>query len=381
MKFDRIHTFLRRFYHYRSIRLTPEGTRFILLTLAVGIAAINTGNNLLYLLLAMMLSLIVMSGVLSEQCLKRLDLRRRLPEHVFANRPTTGVLSIANRKPRFPTFSLRVKDVVAGVVVDRGIHLLHLPPHASTHQSFPLLVTRRGRYRIEEVKLLTRFPFGLFMKAATLPLASEAVVYPEVNPLPEALVHDLAALGHDHLRHRRGPGAGLHNLRDYQAGDDSRAIHWKTSARQASLIVRETESEDERRVTIVLPTAVPEPMRGQGAGGGRPPWEAPFEQAVTLAASLAAHFHERGYALRLLAGDQDLPHGIEESHFYAILRLLALSEPALGSGSAPLPRGFGTLGAQTASGELTLLVLPWPDPRVTDACGQVSRVFHVWEPS
>src|SRR5256885_14140490 len=131
MRIEQLREFVRRLYHYRSISLTSEGTRFVLLSFAVGIAAINTGNNLLYLLLAMLLSLIVISGLLSEQCLKRLDVRRHLPDYLFANQPTTVSLSITNRKLRIPSFSLRVMDVVQGAAVDRGLRLLHLPPQAS----------------------------------------------------------------------------------------------------------------------------------------------------------------------------------------------------------------------------------------------------------
>ncbi|TLY20952.1 MAG: hypothetical protein E6K66_09515, partial [Nitrospirae bacterium] len=60
--------FVRGMSRWRSIRLTSEGTRFLLFTFGIGLAAINTGNNLFYLLLAMMLSLIVISGLLSEHC-------------------------------------------------------------------------------------------------------------------------------------------------------------------------------------------------------------------------------------------------------------------------------------------------------------------------
>ena len=109
---NRIREFFRRFYRYRSLRLPPEGTRFLLLTLAVGMAALNTGNNLLYLLLAMMLSLIVMSGILSEQCLRHLVIRRVIPDNMFANSPATVTLAVANRQPRLPSFSLRVLDIV-----------------------------------------------------------------------------------------------------------------------------------------------------------------------------------------------------------------------------------------------------------------------------
>lgn len=371
--FHRLRIFFRWFCRYRSIRLTPDGTRFVLLALAVGVAAINTGNNLLYLLLAMMLSLIVMSGILSEQCLKQLDIRRLLPEHIFANRPTTAVLPIANKKPRLPTFSLRVMDVVEGKAVERGIHLLHLAPQATTLQSYPLLITRRGPYRIEGIKLLTRFPFGFFIKAATLPLASDMVVYPELKPLPEGLVRDLMALGHEQTTSRPGPGAELYNLRGYRPGDDSRAIHWKTSARQARLMVRETEAEDQRRVTLALPTSVP------------PEHRQAFERAVALTASLAAFFQERAYAVGLLLGDQEIPQGIGLGHLYTLLHALGLCQATVHTGLAsersPLPAGLRALGDRTVRGELTVLVLSWPDPRLEALSGEVSRTIQVSEGS
>ena len=369
MRFERLREFFRWFYRYRSLRLTPEGGRFLLLTLAVGMAAMNTGNNLLYLLLAMMLSLIVMSGILSEQCLRRLVMRRVIPDTIFANSPATVTLSIANRQPKLPSFSLRVLDIVEGKAVDRGIHILHLPAGASVSQSYPVLFTRRGRHRIDGVRVQTRFPFGLFIKSASFFISSDLVVYPELRPLSERLVHDLAVLGYDQALPKRGPGSGLYNLREYQHGDDSRIIHWKTTARQSRLIVRETETEDLRQVTLALPTAVPEDCAPEC-----------FEQAVSLTASLAAHFQQQGFAVRLLVGAQEAPHGVGEPHLYRMLHALALCEPVpAGQAGAAALDGLRTLGGRTARGELTIVVMPWPDPAVEAACRGASRLVPAWE--
>ena len=49
----------RRLFRYRSIRLTPDGVRFVLLAVGIGVASINTGNNMLYILFGMILSQIV----------------------------------------------------------------------------------------------------------------------------------------------------------------------------------------------------------------------------------------------------------------------------------------------------------------------------------
>lgn len=366
---NRIREFFRWCYRYRSLRLTPEGVRFLLLTLAVGMAALNTGNNLLYLLLAMMLSLIVMSGILSEQCLRHLTIRRVIPDNVFADSPATVTLSIANRHPRLPSFSLRALDIVEGKTVDRGIHILHLPAGASVAQSYPVLFTHRGLHRIEGIKLQTRFPFGLFIKGANLFLSSDVVVYPALRPLPESLVHDLAVLGYDQAASKRGHGIGLYNLREYRHGDDSRTIHWKTTARQSRLIVRETEMEDLRQVTLALPTALPE---------GRAPEF--FEQAVSLTASLAVFFQQQGFAVRLLVGEREIAYGVGEPHLSRILHALALCEPVPArQAAASALDGFRTLGDRTARGELTLVVLPWRDPAVETACRGASRFVCAWE--
>ncbi len=370
---NRLRRFLRWFAPY-SVRLTPEGSRFVLLTLGVGGAAVNTGNNLLYLLLAMMLSLIVVSGLLSERCLRGLLVRRRLPEQVYANRPAMASLSVANKKPRFPTFALQVQDVVGGVAVDRGIHVASLPPGGFSLQTYPILFPRRGLYRIEGVRLQTRFPFGLFQKAVTRPLATEIVVYPEIVPLPDRLARELAVAGDEQSLPQRGPGSGLSNLRDYEPGDDSRRIHWKTSARQARLTIRETELEDLRRVTLALPTVWP-------AGGTAEPSvpaavAAAFERAVSLMASLAASFEERGYSLRLLAGSDEVPFGAGPAHLHRILRTLALCQPTVAGPSQELPMGWRDLGARGASGELAILILPWVDPRLEQACRGVGRIVR-----
>src|SRR3990170_1927020 len=100
----------RLIYRNRSITFTPAGTRFILLTLAVGIAAVNTGNNLLYLILGMMLSLIIVSGILSEQSLRKISVEGRFPARIFAQQPVPAELRITNGKRFIPSFSFRVDE-------------------------------------------------------------------------------------------------------------------------------------------------------------------------------------------------------------------------------------------------------------------------------
>ena len=61
-------------------------------------AAINTGNNLLYLLVSALLALIVVSGILSEQAMRGLALTPITPEELYAGRPARHGAPVANRK-------------------------------------------------------------------------------------------------------------------------------------------------------------------------------------------------------------------------------------------------------------------------------------------
>lgn len=338
---------LRLFATRRSIRLTPEGTRFLLFTVAIGVAAINTGNNLFYLLLALMLSLIVISGLLSEHCLRRLSFHRHAPDLIMAHDPATVSLSVTNRNRHLPSFSLRLFDVVGGSDVDRGLFVRQLPAQRSVLLSYPLLATKRGRIVLEQIRAETLFPFGLFLKRALYPVATEVLVGPPVKPLSLRFIDDLVSEGQGRPLPRRGHGTQLYNLRLYRPGDDSRAIHWMTTARTAQLIVRETEAEDQRRITIILSCTAPDPLDDL------------FERSVTLVASLLWQLTQRNFPLRLLVGEEDSGSGVGSEHLLSMMRLLALCRRRPRG-----PHGNGLHGSALLNSDpgYTLAVVPWTDP-------------------
>ena len=306
--------FVRRWFLHRSTRVTPEGLQFLIFTLAIGIAAINTGNNLFYLLLAMMLSLILISGIVAEYCLRRLDFHRHLPDLIVVNQPATATLVVKNRKSRLPSFSLAISDVSDGRDLARGATVHELPSGASRLVSYPFLATRRGRLRLDGVRVATEFPFGLFTKKAFYHVAGSVVVCPETIPLDESLLQGLMSAGQEQSLHRRGHGSDLYNLRLYHAGDDSRSIHWPTTARTSQLTVRETEAEEQRRATIRLKTIAPVSH------------DVVFERAVSLSASLVQYLAQQGYVVQLIVGADCSPFGQGDTHLHELLRMLALCE-------------------------------------------------------
>jgi len=100
-------------------KLTREGYVFIALIFLVAIAGLNTGNNLLYLILSSMLAAILMSGFLSLSVLTGVELEILLPDHVFARRPVPAQIHLRNDKKRVPSFSITLSG--AGGDLDREL--------------------------------------------------------------------------------------------------------------------------------------------------------------------------------------------------------------------------------------------------------------------
>lgn len=291
-----------------SAHFTSEGSRFVFFTLAVGVAAINTGNNLFYLLVAMMLSLIMMSGVLSELCLRRLTVSCHAPSALYAGQVAWLTVAITNDKRRLPSFSLRLAEVIAGTDATRQVMLGSVGPGATVMARLPIQFAARGRYALHGISLTTPYPFGLFTKRRFLRTPMALTVLPHPEPLPADLLRDRDGHGADHRTIQRGSGTDLYNLRLYQPGDDSRLIHWMSTARTSLLMVRETQADREDRLRVVLlpwqpPTDTPNADQTEQA--------AAFERAVGVAASLVWEGLRNGAQVDLQIGHDTTtaPHG------------------------------------------------------------------------
>ncbi len=341
--------FVHRVFRYRSTRITSEGLQFLIFVLAIGIAAINTGNNLFYLLLAMMLSFVLVSGIAAEYCLRRLEFRRYLPDLLFINTPVTTALVVKNKKSRLTSFSLTLCDVRDDQVVSMNMELHALPPGASRVLSYQLTPTHRGRLFLSGVRISTEFPFGLFTKRAFYPMEDMVAVCPELQSINERLLRGLFVAGYEQTVHRRGYGSDLYNLRLYQAGDDSRSIHWPTTARTSQLTIREAEAEEQRRAIICVPTSVPTSH------------DAPFERAVSLAASLVQHLTHQGYSIQLRLGSECSSFGQGETHRLELLRMLALCERIVPTTESMTQDEWTENHSEVDGGGTVIVVQAWSD--------------------
>src|SRR5437773_626115 len=90
-------------------RISREGWIYFAGIILVALAALNTGNNLLFLILSSLVAIVLMSGILSSITLSGIEMRLLLPEHIFTGQPVRAVVELENAKLTLPSFSLRVE--------------------------------------------------------------------------------------------------------------------------------------------------------------------------------------------------------------------------------------------------------------------------------
>jgi uncharacterized protein (DUF58 family) len=311
----RLRALLRRWTKLpRTIQFTREGKYFVGITLGVGFAAINTGNNLLYLLLGMMFAFIMASSVLSEISLRDLSVTRTPPDAVYAERPVLMGIGLTNDKPKLSSFSIEVEDLVGGKALDKKCYFLKVPASRTQTTSYRHTFPKRGRYTFSAFRVSTKFPFTLFRKSRVIDGETHVVVFPAVHPVPPP-ADPRAAYAGEEAPLPRGRRGEFHGLREFREGDDPRDIHWRSSARRGRQMIREHDDEASRRVTLFCEHVRPT----RDAAGTQL-----VEQAISLCASLVVDYLERGYVVRLVTRDGQVTWAVGRGAASRFLGKLAL---------------------------------------------------------
>ncbi|MCA9531204.1 MAG: DUF58 domain-containing protein [Myxococcales bacterium] len=301
-------------------------------TIGVGAAAVNTGNNLLYLLLGLLLSLVLANGVLSDLALRRVRLRRRLPQRLFVGRTALVEIGLRNDKRRLPSYALEVRDPTLADIATARCHSLKIAPASDRAVACPVVPVRRGPLRLEALELGTRYPFGLVEKWQPYDLPAEAIVYPALAP-SETLDGSLQQEGPDAPHDAIGRGIEVASLRDYRDGDEARDIHWLRSASVGEIVVRERERDTTRTVSLLLDNRVTEPDDA--------PSRAAFEQTVSRTATLVARSLASGITVEVLTRGDRSPLVAGGSDPDPLWRFLALVDRVPADVAGPFPEARG----------------------------------------
>ena len=323
-------TSLRWIAYQIDYRLTRDGIIYLGAIFILILAAVNTGNNLLFLILACLMAGILVSGVLSRVVLTGVALKFDLPEHIFAEQPVLAEVELRNEKQAWPSFSLRVvggNKKSPAEILTRPVFFPFISRMSVARQKVELRFPRRGVYKQDAFSIRTRFPFGFFEKTRRVDSNIEITVYPRVEPT-EQFYEVLPLLSGEMASQYRGRGHELHSLREYQTTDSARFVDWKVTARSGRMMVREFAREDERRVMLVLDPFVGEPRDGEGERAVAEHAER-FERAISMAACIAWHFNEIHSVLQFRTDRFSTPMAPASEIIYDALRELALIQPDL----------------------------------------------------
>jgi len=333
---------------------TLGGSVMLVLVLVVGFSAWNTGNNLLFIVLSVMLAAMTVGFVAGWLALRKLEIRIRFPETIYAQEPFPITLEITNGKRIFPAFSVvaevrgkeretienadEIRDAFPAFIAKRLLeaphtsltldHIAYIAPRGTAERRVSHEFAHRGRFKISDFELSTGFPFGFFRHRRRL-AANEAdiLIFPHRSSEIHAI--DLAsALGSSEPLRKRGAGDDLLFLRDYEAADDIRRIDWKATARTQRITVREFAADTDARVRIVIGGF----MAGENMPSlrerlaGKVAVHPEFEAAISSAAAILADLEAAGVEFSISVGEEDLPLANSRSHLFDCLSALALAE-------------------------------------------------------
>ncbi len=320
--------FLTRMYYFR---FTRRGALFILIIFILAFSALNTGNNLLILILAALLASLIVSGIVANLVLQNLHVSLKAPESIHAGQTAVFLLTLHNMKRWFPSFGIRLK----GRGQTSGSPGEASPVEEATdffaqEQEFPFVragerlslilkcaFKKRGLYPVDGFEAKTTFPFGFFLRGRRITASGNIVIYPALSevsalssryPQTQSLVEKFV----------RGQGGGLYNIRGYAAGDNARFVHWKSTAKTSKLMVKDLAAEEDQTLNLVfsryLPVRTPETT-------------AAFEKGVSYIATLCHTLRENGQRFTVKSGEFSITvNGAPES-YRALMEQLATVQP------------------------------------------------------
>ena len=289
------------------VRLTRIGVSFVIFTIFIGFAAINTGNNALYIGLSFMLGALILSGVASKGGLKQLRVDFESIDEAWAGREARGRLRVTNRSRIWSVRDLIVVSPELAAPVFVGV----VERRSEVRIDATFLFRHRGLVQLKSIDLYTRYPFGFFLKKRRVKISGDVVVYPRLLDAEAARERFRAVEGEQHAASRPGPGSDVHSFREYTRGDSLRHVAWKKSASLGRWIIKQTELEAGRAVHVVV-----DPFKPRGASSDE------FEQMVSEAATFVHEALRRGFDVVVTLPRHELRAQGE------IFRALALLEPA-----------------------------------------------------
>lgn len=290
-----------------SLKITKVGILYTLITIFLGISAVNTGNNLLYVAVSFLLSFMWLSGVFARQNLKGIKIFLSPPTECYARKKTI-LKVILEKRGLFPSLMLTLR--VGLLNSKKELYLLGKIPFLKGKKELFLefLPEGRGEAQVFEIEISSTFPAFFFRRFFKIRDEVKFLVFPEPK----------ACRGPDELSKKKGEDTSgrkegsseFEGLSDFQAGTPKKLISWRAYAKWEEL-KKKVFSEEESPALIIDLTR----LKGES-----------LEEKLSCATYLILRASEEGKAFGIKIKDRFVPPGKGNTHRLKILSLLAKYE-------------------------------------------------------
>ena len=280
------------------------------LTLGAGVLFLlgtNVQAGWLYVMCALILGTVVAGAVLPGRMLRGIEVVRHAPEEVVQGDDVSVELIVSSRA-RGVRLGLRIDDAH---VAPTSVYVTSVLPGERVELVTTRLAAKRGVHQGSPVVLRSTAPFGVAERRRRLTVAGSTTVLPAVIALSAlpfvSPASDVARASRQ--TSRRGGGPEYLGVREYRPGDSPRHVHWPSTARTGTIMVRELEEERSRRVAVLVDSLTDV---GDVA--------TPLDACCTAAASIARRVLDDGHAIRSLSsvaprGEIELADEIDETSY------------------------------------------------------------------
>ncbi|WP_036737719.1 DUF58 domain-containing protein [Persephonella sp. IF05-L8] len=226
------------------IKITKAGWIYIGLTIFLGVAAVNTGNNLVYLIVSAMLSFMGISGFFGRKNIDKLQIELKFPEEIYADVETPVKIVIKNQKRFLPSFLLKISINNQKSVVP------YIDPSGEFDLHLTLKYNRRGWHTLEFIEVCSVFPFNFFTRCKETPVNQKFIIFPKPEKCNLLVLYTSKKSVGDYPSDIIGTQGELLSIKDYSPGDPLKLVHWKATAKTGQLKTKELTEETVRPVLI-----------------------------------------------------------------------------------------------------------------------------------
>lgn len=350
---------LRR-YHFKRIgrnrvSLPRDGLVYLLIMTILFVGSILSRENMLMLVFAMMIGPFVLNGWITYSMLKNIELKRTIPKRVMAGETFTAEISFENKKRLIAAYLMEVKDYFANRNdrLEASVVFQRVGPRQGLSAHYYAKLMHRGTYEFGPLHVSTRYPLGLVTRGTVFSEYDEIIVHPQIGRLSSHWEEDFFSVAElaQQNQHRRGVfDDEFNHIREYRNGDSQRAIHWRSSARQGELMVREYHQN--RNYDLIIGLDLWSPGHTNQDQAERVEW------AISFVATLCKEHlkNSRDTSLTLVSQGKTLEVlevGIGSMGLEYLLDFLAKLEPG---NSEPAPEFTPSISQATSSHSRTVIV-------------------------